>query len=98
MSTYLQALQRQGWRIVSERDLTENMLPTLGYGHLLAGRLMLPLVRHTADRFCLKHPYWAYIFGNDVRQKLADIKLHTLDPEVFRSEKRYMLFELEPGI
>ena len=95
MATYRQALQRQGWRIVTERDLTENMLPTLAYGHLLAGRLMLPLVRHTADRFFLKHPYWAYVFGNDVRQKLAEVKLHTLDPQVFRAEKRYVLFELE---
>jgi len=32
-----------------------------------------------------------------VRDKLADMRLDTLDPDVFRREKRYLLYVLQPA-
>lgn len=90
------ATARHGFEITERIDVTENCLPTLAYGRLLAERFALPLARFGADKFFLSHPFLAYLFQPKIQAKLAGVKLYTLDPEVFRREKRYLLFTLTP--
>lgn len=89
-------LDRHGFSVRERVDITENVLPSLAYGRMLAQRLALPLARFTADKFFLRRPFLAYLFQDAVRVKLQGVKLHTLDPDVFRREKRYLLFALVP--
>lgn len=94
LSDFEAAIARHGFDIVERVDVTENCLPTLAYGKLLAERFALPLARFSADKFFLSHPFLAYLFQPKIQNKLASVRLHTLDPEVFRREKRYLLFTL----
>lgn len=90
------ALARHGLAVAERVDVTENVLPTLAYGRLLATRFALPLARFASEKFFLRRPLAAYLFQPTVRAKLDAVKLDTLDPDVFRREKRYLLFTLEP--
>jgi len=90
------ACGRHGFALRERLDITENVLPSLAYARLLATRFALPLARFGADKFFLKRPFWAYLFADRVRARLAGARLDTLDPEVFRRDKRYLLFVLEP--
>jgi SAM-dependent methyltransferase len=90
------ALARHGLAVAERVDITENVLPTLAYAKLLATRFALPLARFASEKFFLRRPLAAYLFQPTVRAKLAAVKLDTLDPDVFRREKRYLLFTLRP--
>ena len=84
--------------IVAERiDITENVLPSLTYGRMLATRFALPLARFGTEKFFLRRPLLAYLFADRVRAKLANVRLDTLDPDVFCREKRYLLLTLKPA-
>jgi len=89
-------LKRHGFDVRERLDVTENVLPSLAYGRLLATRLAIPLARFAADKFFLRRPFLAYLFQDQARSKLDGIRLDTLDPDVFRREKRYLLFTLAP--
>ncbi|HEU0204336.1 MAG TPA: hypothetical protein VFR86_28325, partial [Burkholderiaceae bacterium] len=90
------ALARHGLAVRERVDVTENVLPSLRYGQLLATRIALPLARFTADKFFLRRPFLGYLFQESARAKLNSIRLDTLDPDVFRRDKRYILFVLTP--
>lgn len=96
LADFEQAIGREGLVVRERLDVTENVLPSLAYGRLLATRFALPLARFGTDKFFLRRPFWGYLFADKVRGKLDGVKLDTLDPEVFRREKRYLLFVLEP--
>jgi SAM-dependent methyltransferase len=87
-------LAQHGFDVVERVDITENVLPSLAYGTLLAGRLALPLARFTIDKFFLRHPLLAYMFQGWMVRKLTGVRLDNLDPAVFRRDKRYLLFTL----
>jgi hypothetical protein len=89
-------LAKHGFDVRERVDVTENVLPSLAYGRLLATRLALPLARFSAAKFFLRRPFLGYMFQDWVAGKLGGVKLHTLDPDVFRREKRYLLFTLTP--
>jgi SAM-dependent methyltransferase len=96
LSDFEAALQRHGFAVRERVDVTENVLPTLAYGRQLATRFALPLVRFGADKFFLRRPLLGYLFADRVSAKLDAVRLDTLDPDVFRREKRYLLFTFVP--
>jgi hypothetical protein len=55
------------------------------------------MARFGADRLFLKQRLLGYLFGDTVRAKLDGVRLDTLDPDVFRREKRYLLFTIRPA-
>ena len=89
-------LAQHGFDVRERVDVTENVVPSLAYGRLLAKRFALPLARFSADKFFLRRPFLAYLFQDWVAGKLGAVKLDTFDPDVFRREKRYLLFTLAP--
>lgn len=96
LADFEQALERHGFALRERLDVTEHVLPSLAYGRLLATRFALPLARFGSDKFFLRRPFWGYLFADKVRARLDAVKLDTLDPDVFRRDKRYLLFVLEP--
>lgn len=96
LADFESALERHGLEVRERVDVTENVLPTLAYGRLLATTFALPLARFASEKFFLRRPLLAYLFQPTVRGKLDAVKLDTLDPDVFRREKRYLLFTIAP--
>lgn len=91
------AVARHGLRVVERVDVTDNVVPSLAYARVLAERFALPVAHFFSEKFFLRHPLLGYLFQPTVRDKLAGVRLDTLDPEVFRREKRYLLYTLQPA-
>jgi SAM-dependent methyltransferase len=96
LADFERGLPRNGFKVAERVDVTENVLPSLAYGQMLATRFALPMVRFSADKFLLARPLLSYLYADRMRGKLDGIRLHTLDPEQFRKDKKYLLFVLEP--
>jgi len=91
------AIARHRLRVLERVDVTDNVVPSLAYARVLAERFALPVAHFFSEKFFLRHPFLGYLFQPDVRDKLADMRLDTLDPDVFRREKRYLLYVLQPA-
>lgn len=92
-----QALAREGWKVVSERDITANVLPTVGYIHMWGERLAAPLFELIVQRLARKQPALHHLLAEVIeewRSFLLD-QLRVVDPEIFRREKKYMLMVIE---
>lgn len=89
-------LARHGWQVRERVDVTENVLPSLAYGRMLATRFAIPMVRFGTEKLLRRRPLVDYLFGDSARDRIDGIRLHTLDPDTFRREKRYLLFTLVP--
>ena len=94
LSDFEAALARHGLEITERVDVTENCVPSLAYGRLLATRFALPMARFGSDKLFLKQRLLGYLFGDTLKAKLDGVRLDTLDPDVFRREKRYLLFTI----
>lgn len=91
------AIARHGLTVDERVDVTENVVPSLAYARVLAERFALPVARFFSERFFLRHPFLGYLFQPAIRDRLANLPLDTLDPDVFRREKRYLLYVLRPA-
>jgi SAM-dependent methyltransferase len=89
------AIARHGFTVAERVDVTDNVVPSLAYARVLAERFALPVAHFFSEKFFLRHPFLCYLFQPNVRDRLAHVRLDTLDPEVFRREKRYLLYVLE---
>lgn len=97
LSDFDAAIARHGLRVIERVDVTENVVPSLAYARVLAERFAVPVAHFFSEKFFLNHPFLGYLFQPSVREKLANVRLDTLDPEVFKREKRYLLYTLQPG-
>lgn len=91
------AVARHGFAVRERIDVTENVVPSLAYARVLAERFALPVAHFFSEKFFLRHSLAGYLFQPTVREKLGAVRLDTLDPDVFRREKRYLLFTLQPA-
>lgn len=91
------AIARHGLAVRERIDVTENVVPSLAYARVLAERFALPVAHFFSEKFFLRHPLAGYLFQPTVQEKLSGVRLDTLDPDVFRREKRYLLFTLQPA-
>jgi len=90
------AIARHGLRVVERVDVTDHVVPSLAYARVLAERFALPVAHFFSEKFFLRHPFLGYLFQPNVQEKLGNVRLDTLDPEVFKREKRYVLYVLQP--
>ena len=90
------AVARHGLSVEERMDVTDNVVPSLAYARVLAERFALPVAQFFSEKFFLRHPFLGYLFQPSAREKLANVRLDTLDPEVFKREKRYVLYVLRP--
>jgi len=104
--------ERSGWRlaefrrllaeadchVTSERDITPNVLPTLGFAHLLATRLGLPSLDFATGKLNARAPALHYVLENVVAQARESALRGTtvIDPAAFTETKRYLLMTIRP--
>lgn len=85
-----------GFAITAERDITANVLPTLGFAHLLATRIGLPALDFAHDKLRAKSPGLHYVLENvaDRIRAAAVDGAAVIDPAAFAARKRYLLMTL----
>ncbi|MYE02201.1 MAG: methyltransferase domain-containing protein [Alphaproteobacteria bacterium] len=93
---FRERLDSEGFRIVHSRDITEHVLPTLGFARLLATRLGLPLFDYTQAKVQSKSPGLYYVLENILEgaRRSVERSLEILDPVEFSRRKRYMLISI----
>jgi len=88
------ALAAGGFEIVERVDITQNVLPTLRYAYFLAANLALPVADFMSRKFFRRHAFFEYLLAPDVQDRLKNVRLATIDAEVFAREKAYLLLTI----
>lgn len=91
------ALTARGWKVVSQRDITANVLPTLRYLHMLGERVGMAAADFIVGKIRRKRPALHHLIEEvvgDWRAYLSD-QVQTVNPDVFVREKKYMLMVME---
>lgn len=94
---FLKNLDGTSCKLVYQQDITRNVLPTLAYIDMWGRRAGLPAVTFSIEKLQKKHAAFYFLFEElieDLRVYLAD-HLDLVSPEIFASEKKYMLLTLE---
>lgn len=92
-------LRDNGWKIVDQQDITQNVLPTLAYLDMLGSRLAVPLFTFIIDKLEKKKPAISYLL-EEVAEDLEGYMsshLKTIHPETFARNKKYMRLVIERG-
>jgi len=89
----------EGFVLTHYRDITRNVLPTLGFLHLLANRIGLPVFDFVCDKIEAKRPAAHYVIENILRSGREEVlgNIDKLDPEIFAARKRYVLMAMRPA-
>ncbi|HKS38735.1 MAG TPA: hypothetical protein VJW76_16190, partial [Verrucomicrobiae bacterium] len=98
-SDFTSAVRQHGWRIVSERDITRNALPSVGYVYMCGRRIAVPVAAFVLGKLRRKRPALHYLLEeviDEIQQYMLD-HLDLVNPEVFSREKKYMLLVIENG-
>ena len=88
---------KKGWKITYRHDCTDHVLPTIKFAKLYTDRFLLPLVDYGFQKLNQKRS-WLYYMLKDTRNgilKKIDKEMAAIDPDLFVSEKKYMLFVLQ---
>jgi len=97
LEDFRQKLNEFNWRVIYERDITMNILPTLIYVNMYAERFLMPLKHFGYEKLRFKKP-WLYFMTNRLRDSIDNKIIKeaaAIDPSRFINEKRYMFFVLE---
>lgn len=97
MDDFLKSIEKHGWKIIHEQDITLNSLPTLKLVNMYYTRFLEPVAMFASEKMKFKQPWLYYLtqdFQGDVSKK-AKKELAAVDPEKFVSEKKYMFYVLE---
>ena len=98
-SSFQNALKSTDLKIIFERDITLNVLPTIAYVHMLGERLAAPLVNFVIAKLRRKRPAIHHLLQDTIEELRAYMleQLQIVDPERFRREKKYLLLVLQKG-
>lgn len=91
------ALDQRGWRIVSEQDITANVLPTIAFVHMFGQRFGLPVAQFATERLERKRPALHFLLQDVIGELrgLMQSQLDVVDPVIFAREKKYMTLVIE---
>jgi cyclopropane fatty-acyl-phospholipid synthase-like methyltransferase len=94
---FQQRLTQTGWKITYERDITANVLPTLGFIHMLATRFGIPLLNFTTLRLRRKQPGIHHLLEGlfEIIHGVAADNVGLIDPVQFAHDRRYMMLVME---
>ena len=96
LNSFRRRLREHGFEIVHETDITANVLPTLGFAHLLASRIGLPAIDFAHDKLRARSPALHYVLENvaERARQTAARSASVLDPAGFATHKRYVLVSM----
>lgn len=94
---FIRELQKGGFKISYQEDITANIIPTIAYVHHWASKIGLPLKDFLIGKFQIKAPGFYYAFSEalpEIEKKLNK-NIATVDPVVFAQNKKYILMVIE---
>ncbi len=99
LETFYQKARENNWNIAYEHDITLNILPTLTYINMYVNRFLLPVKHFAFEKLRYKRPRLFYLSGRlrEYIDRKIEKEIKTVNPEVFRKERKYMLIVLEKG-
>ena len=85
-----------GWSFRHEEDITDHVLPGLGFVHLLGLRFVRPLFDYLDARLERSHPAARYALEDVIVRQDARLEesFISVNPDAFAKQKRYMLVAL----
>jgi len=99
LEEFRRRVTESGWRIAHEEDITPHVLPGLAFAHMMGERFVEPVYRFVLARLERNHPAVKYLFEDVLQAQEQRIEqgLDVVDPAVFPTQKKYMLFALDRG-
>jgi len=94
---FVEKVNKNGWKIIYQKDMTLNALPTLKFAITFINRFLNPLVLFVNEKIRYKQG-WLFYLTKELRMKFSNKskkELAALDPDKFIKEKKYMLYVLE---
>jgi len=94
---FIEQAKNNGFKVVHERDISKNILPTIKYINMYAQRFLIPIKHYSLEKLRYKKP-WLYFMTKELREgidKKISKELKVVDPEIFLNEKKYVLLVLE---
>jgi len=94
---FLNRVKKKRWEIVSQQDITKNVLPFLAYCFMFSNRIFLPIIDFYIDNFHKNKPGAYFLLEDSIDLIKADIikRLRYIDPDVFSQERKYMLLVIK---
>jgi cyclopropane fatty-acyl-phospholipid synthase-like methyltransferase len=94
---FQEQLAKTGWKITHQRDITANVLPTLGFLHMLGTRFGLPLFNFITLRLRRKQPGAYHLLGKmfGIIEGVATDNVGLIDPTQFALNRRYLMLVIE---
>jgi SAM-dependent methyltransferase len=91
------AITERGFSIVSQKDITPNILPMIKYINMMFKTQFYPLVDYLIGRIRTKEPGIYYILEETIKKlkKFITKNEKYIDPDVFQEERQYMLLVIE---
>ncbi len=96
LDDYRRALDAAGFEVVEEIDVSANTAPSMAFAHLVASRIVLPMIDFGIGRFFFKRPVLRYLTQDVVARQRARVRIDGIDPATLAREKRYLLQVLAP--
>jgi hypothetical protein len=97
LADFLKKIDNSHWQLVSQRDITANVLPTLRFANMYAERFLMPIKHFGYEKLRFKKPalyFMTTAMRAKIEQKITKEKA-SIDPVKFAAEKQYLFFVLE---
>jgi len=94
---FVDEISKRNWKIVFEKDISMNVLPTLKLVSLYANRFFIPLKHFAFEKLRYKKA-WIYYLTEDLRISISNKinkEMKTIDPENFLKERKYVFYVVE---
>lgn len=94
---FIKSIDKNGWKITYQKDITLNSLPTLKYAITFINRFIKPLAFFSNEKLKYKQGWLYYLTGDfkDNISKKFQREFAAMDPDKFIKEKKYMIYVLE---
>lgn len=96
LEDYRRALDAAGFAVVERIDVSANTAPSMAFAHLVASRIVLPMIDFGIGRFFFKRPVLRYLTQDVVARQRARLRVDGIDPATLMRDKRYLLEVLVP--
>lgn len=97
IADFLKKIESSNWQLVSQRDITPNVLPTLRFANMYVERFLMPIKHFGYEKLRFKKPVLYFMttaIREKIEQKITKEKA-SIDPIKFAAEKQYLFFVLE---
>jgi hypothetical protein len=96
-NSFLEKLEKYGWEMTCDRDITPNILPTIAYVHMWGNDIGVPFFNFAVEKVQVKQPGLYYAIASVLPKIKAkfDKNLDTVNPVIFAKNKMYKLMVLK---